>query len=146
MCFSYSMFSVFSQYSRSYSVSFTFSTFLSVSRHIPGQIVFVSHFQHFSVFFFAIFLVLQCVFLIFNVFQSFSTYFMSYSLCFSFSMIFSFLVILQNLKCPFLVITFFQCIFPIYQVRKCVFTIFHDFQFYCRTSCPTMCISHFLRF
>ena len=80
-------FSVFSPWSRSYSVPFPFSTFLSVSRHIPGQTVFVSHFPRFSVFspysrsnsvfvsfftffsFLAIFHVLECEFLIFHVFQ-----------------------------------------------------------------------------
>jgi hypothetical protein len=33
-----------------FQVHFSFSTFLSVSRYIPGQIVFVSHFPPFSVF------------------------------------------------------------------------------------------------
>jgi hypothetical protein len=37
------------------------------------------------------------VFLIFHVFHCFSPYFTSYSLCFSFSMIFSFLIIIQVL-------------------------------------------------
>jgi hypothetical protein len=40
-------FSRFSQYSRSCSVHFYFSTFLSISCGFPGQTVFVSHFQHF---------------------------------------------------------------------------------------------------
>jgi hypothetical protein len=92
------------------------------SCHIPGPTVCISHFSHFSVFL-DIFQVLQCVFLIFHDFQfschtpcpslcisvfsrfsMFLTYFTSYSVCFSFSMSFSFFFgILQEIQCAFLV-------------------------------------------
>ena len=80
------VFYCFSQFSTSYSVCFSFSmnfsflailqiieyTFLIsysfiVSRHSPGQIVFVSCFTFFSVF--ALYLVLQCAFLVSHVFS-----------------------------------------------------------------------------
>jgi hypothetical protein len=77
----------------------------------------VSHFPHFSVFleifqvlfceilfFFQFYRLLRgpivCIF-IFNVFQCFSTYFTSYTVHFSFCMIFSFLTILQVPHCAF---------------------------------------------
>ena len=69
VCASLSTFSVFSPYSGSYSVHFSFFTFSSLSRcifcavqcvphyplfqfslHIPGPTVYMSHFSHFSVF------------------------------------------------------------------------------------------------
>ena len=113
VCFSY-LFRIpgLSPYSRSYIVHLKFSTFFSVSFHIPFHAVFVSHFPCFSVFL-AIIHVLQCVFLSFHDFQysrhipgnimcithfprfeCFLPYSMSYSVWFSFSMIFSFLNIL----------------------------------------------------
>ena len=60
MIFSFSYLSVFSTYSRSYSVCFSFSTFFS---------------------FLAILQVLMCIFLIFHVFQCFLPYSRSYSVC-----------------------------------------------------------------
>ena len=48
--FLFSSLSVFSPYSRCYSEQFSFFTFYSVSRHIPGHTVFVSHFPRISVF------------------------------------------------------------------------------------------------
>ena len=47
------VFQCFLPYPRSYSVHFSFFTFYSVSCHIPGHSVFVSHFPDFSFFFFA---------------------------------------------------------------------------------------------
>ena len=47
--------------------------------------------------------VLRFAFQIFYIFQCFSRYFKSYSVCFSFSMIFSFFAILQVLQCAFLI-------------------------------------------
>ena len=61
-------FSVFSPCSRSYIVHFSFSTFFTVSRHIPGLTLSFSHFPSFSVFL-AIFLFIQCLCIIFYVFQ-----------------------------------------------------------------------------
>jgi hypothetical protein len=75
------LFSVFSPYSRSYRVHFSFSNFFSVSHHIPGHTVFVTLFSVFCQ------NLEHTVFLIFQVFQLFSPYFTSYNLCFSFSVI-----------------------------------------------------------
>ena len=84
---------------------------LQVYRHIPGPTVCNSHFPPFSVFlaifqvieclclifhgfsFLAIFLFFQFAILIFHFFQCFFKYFTSYSVCFSFSKIFTFLAI-----------------------------------------------------
>ena len=125
----------------------------------------ISHFQLFSVFL-AIFHVKQCLclifpfikflvivhvlrfaFQIFYIFQCFSRYFKSYSVCFSFSMIFSFFAIHQVLQYAILIFTFFNisrqislptvCVshFPpfsvflaIFQVLQCSFLIFLDFE------------------
>jgi hypothetical protein len=103
-------FSIFSPYSRSYSVHFSFSPY---SVFLP------------------IFHILQCVFLIFHYFefschdpgptvcishflpfQCSSPYFTSYSACFSFFMIFCFLAIFQTLQCAFLIFHVFECVPP----------------------------------
>ena len=91
VCLIYHVFSVFSPYSRTYGVHYSFLTFFSVFHHIPDQTVFVSHFPCWSVFspysrffcvhflfftffkFLAIFLVIQCLSLIFHVFSPFSS-------------------------------------------------------------------------
>ena len=134
------VFQCFSPYSRSNSVSVSFSMFS---------------------WFLAILEVLQCVFLIFHVFQCYLPYFTSYSVSLSFSMIFSFLAILLVLQCAFLFFQIFEC-FSRYsrsysvhfsfstflgvsnhipgQDLPCVFLIFHDFQFSCHTPGPTVCI------
>ena len=75
-------FSVFLPYSWSYSVHFSFSTFLRVSHDIPGPTVCISRFPRFWAFL--------------TIFQD-----RTYLVCFSFSMIFSFLAILQVLQCAF---------------------------------------------
>ena len=87
---------------------------------------------------------LQCAFLIFHVFQCFSPYSMSYSVCFSFSMIFSFPAILHVLQCAFLFSTFLLFL-AIFQIKQCLFLIFHVFQFSCHIPVPTVCLSHFPR-
>ena len=107
--YSFPCFSVFSTYSSSCHVNlslffFSFSSFIAIfqvlqcallfstlfsfSRHIPGLTVCISFYTFYS--FFGIFQVLQCSFLIFQVFQCFSPYFMSNNLCFSFSIDFQF--------------------------------------------------------
>ena len=118
---------------------FSFSRFLSVSSHIPGPTVFVSHFPDVSVF---------------------SPYSRSYSLHFSFSRFSVFLAIFQVPFCEFLIFFFFQfychlrgptvCIFfnlfqcfSIYSTSYSVFLIFHVFRFSHHTAGPTVCISHF---
>jgi len=121
-CYShFRWFSVFSPYSRFYSVHFYFSCFskflvifhylMSVilifpdfqfSCHIPGSTVCISHFSRCSVI---------------------SSFFKSSSGCFSFSMIFSFLSISQVIQCAFL--------------------IFHVFQWFRHFSSRQMDVSHF---
>ena len=148
MCFYFSIFHVFqcfSPYSSSYSVCVSFSTFqfsrhnqvlecgfffsffmfLSVSLHIPGPTVCISHFPRFSVFLLT-FQVIQCLCLIFNVFQ-FSFHIPGTTVC-----IFHF--------------PRFSVFLPILQVLKCTFLIFHVFQFSLQNPGPTVCLSNFSRF
>jgi hypothetical protein len=79
-------FSLFSPYSTSYNVHFSFSTCLSVSHHILGHTVFVSRFSVFHHY-----PGHTVGLLIFHVFQFSLPYFTCYSMCFTFSMIFRFL-------------------------------------------------------
>ena len=121
VCVSYfPWYSVFSPYSRLYSVHFSFCTFFIVSCHIPGRTGFVSHFSPFWVFL-AIF------------------HFLLY--LFSFSMIFSFLVIFLVLQCAFLSFHF-SVFLAIIQVKQCLCLIFHVFQFSFHYLGPTVCFSH----
>ena len=64
---------------------------------------------------------------------------------FSFTVIFSFLAILQVLECAFSFFTFFSD-FVIFQVIKWMFLIFCDFQFLGYNPGPTVSISHFSGF
>ena len=139
----FTCFSVFSPYTRSYSVHFSFlhfSVFLAIfqvlpgdsliffvgqfSCHIPGPTGCISYFSSFSLFL-AIFQVLRCV-------------------CVSFSTFFSFLTIIQALMCTFFIFhglhcfsqysrsynvsvsfsTFFSFV-AVIQVLQCLFLIFH---------------------
>ena len=95
----------------SYSVHFSSFTLISVSRHIPGARVCISHFSTFFSFL-AIFQVLQCVCLIFHDFQCFLPYSRSYQLIFSISELVSFLDIFQVLQCTFLIFHIFHCFLP----------------------------------
>ena len=122
--YSFPCFSVFSTYSSSCHVNislfFSFSSFIALFQVLQCAFLIFHPFQFFSPYsrsyslylilhilqFFGIFQVLQCSFLIFQVFQCFSPYFMSNNLCFSFSMIFSFLAIVQVLQCAFPFSTF----------------------------------------
>ena len=104
---------------------FPFSTFLSVSRHIPGQTVFVSHFPRFSVF---------------------SPYSRSNSVFVSFFTFFSFLAIFHVLECEFLIFHVFQ--FSRHNPGSIV-CISHFSRFSSVSSHilgPTVCVSHFERF
>ena len=128
MCvFHFPWFSVFSSYSRSYSVHFSFSIFSSVSSHIPGQTVFLSHFPrlsgfspysrsnsvHFKIFTFymslTIFQVRDCVVLIVHDFQ-YSCHTQGPTLCIpNFSRFSMFLAIFHFLQYVFLIFHDFQC-------------------------------------
>ena len=127
---------------------FSFFTFFSVSRHIPGQTVFVSHFSRFSVF--------MPYFMSYNVNFSFSTFFNSldiiqvYCVYFSFFTFFSvsssilghtvfvshfarfsvFFAIFQALPCEFLIFLLCQFLLHIIQVLQCLCSIFHVFQWF----------------
>ena len=82
----FQLFQCFSQYSRSYSVCVSFSTFFSVSTHNPILTVCVSHFPWFSVF--SPYSRSYSVYLsFFMFFRTTLTYFTSYSVCLSFSMV-----------------------------------------------------------
>ena len=134
-------FSVFSPYSRSYSVHFSFFTFFSdfvifqgvkwlflifhdfqFSCHIPCPIVDISKFSNFFSFPRNISRPKVCIFH-FLWFSVFSPYSWSYCVHFSF-------------------FTFFSD-FVIFQVVKWMFLIFHDFQFSCHIPRPTVDISKF---
>ena len=185
-------------YSRSYHVSFSFSLLVSflaiiqllqciclifhvftVSRHILGSKVSVSHFPSLLVFspysssdsvcfsfftFFkvlAIIPVLQCTFLIFHLFQCVLPYSTSYHVIFPFALFVSFLTIIQVLQCIFFI---FHCFspYPIFYSEYVSFYTFFRFLtifqflcfefhiFVCHFSChitdPTLCMSHFPRF
>ena len=121
VCFSHiPRFSVFSPYSRSYSVFFSVWKFFSVSHHIPGHTFFKSIFPRYSVF---------------------SPHSRSYSVCVSFSKFFSFLAIIQVLQCVFFIFSFYTIFYHI-PGPTLVFLIFHDFTFSCLTPGPPVCISH----
>ena len=120
-----------SPYSRSYSVQFSFSTLFSVSRHIPGHTVFVSHFPRFSVF---------------------SPYSWSSSVLFSFFTFSVFLEIFHDLQYVFHIFHDFHfshhipgptvCIFYF----PCAFLSFYVFSVFCLIPDSIVSISHFLRF
>jgi hypothetical protein len=134
----------FSPYSRSYSVHFSFSTYLSVSRYIPGQTVVVSYFprffqfschntgptvciSHFSRFsLFSSYSRPYSVFLVLHIFQCFLLYSRSYHVSFSFSSFVSFsLYSMSYSVCvSFLKLLSFLVIIV---VLECVFHIFHLF-------------------
>ncbi|SFW06045.1 Uncharacterised protein [Chlamydia abortus] len=82
----------------------------------------------------------------FSRFSVISSFFKSSSGCFSFSMIFTFLVIFHVLQWTFLNFPLFSVFLAIFHVLKCVFLIFLDFQFSCYIPGPTVCISLFSRF
>ena len=77
------------------------------SYHISGPTLYISHFSRFSVFL-AIFHVIQCVFLILQVFQCFSPYFMSYHVIFSLSFLDIFFPYLRAYS-MFVIFHVFQC-------------------------------------
>ena len=133
--FHFPNFSVYSSYSRSYRVHFSFSTlfnvFLPYSR---SNNVCVSFFTFFI--FLAVFQVLQCAFLIFHLFQCFLLYSMSNSVFILFFSLFSFLKSVFFSHFP----RFFH-FFAINPVLECLF--FPPFQFSHHISRPTVCVFHF---
>jgi len=159
------VFHCFWLYSRSYSEFFPFCKYFSVSRHIPGTTVCISHFARFSVFF-TIIQVLPYEFLIFLICQ-FSRNIPGPTVCVSnFPLFFfSFLAINQILHFAFLIFQIFQCFPPysrsnifrvssstflrflaIFQVVECVFFILHVFSVSCHVPRPIVFVSLFPRF
>ena len=115
--------SVFSPYSRSYSVCVSFCRIFSVSRHIPGPNIWVSHFSFWSVF------------------SPFSRF---YSVCFSFSTFSVFLDIFQVLSYEFLIFFFrFPVLSPSSRSYSVHFSFSTFFSVSLHISNPTMCVSHF---
>ena len=124
---------------------FSFSTFFSVSRHIHGPTVCVSHFPGFLTFH-AIFQVLQCTFIFFHVFQCFPPYSKSYHVRFSFS---SFVCFFCHITGPTVWVSNFSCFLrflAIFQVLPCLFLIFLVCQFSQHIPDTTVHVSHFSRF
>jgi hypothetical protein len=122
-------------------VCLSLSLFFSVSRHIPGPAVCISHFPSFSVLL-AIFQVLQWVCLILHVFN-FLTIFSFLQSAFLIIQAFQYS---RNIPWPTVCVSHFPCFsvfLDIFQVLQCVFLIFHVFQFSCYIPGLTVCISHF---
>ena len=140
LCLIFHVFSVFSPYSKSYTVHFSISMYFSVSYPIPDPKVSISHFPRFTIFL-AIFQVLHWAFLIFQVFQFFLPYSCSYSVCVSFSTFFSFVPIIQVPQCSFLIFHVFQCFSTNSRYYCVIFSFF--FQVYRHIPGPTVCSSHF---
>jgi hypothetical protein len=113
--------SLFSPYSKSYNVSFSFSLLVSFFRHIPCPIECIFHFSRLSVFL-ATFQVIQCLFLIFHVFQ-FSNQNPGPRVCISHT-------------------SRFSLFHSIFQVIQCLYLIFHVFQVSCHSTVPTMYFSY----
>ena len=82
-----------------------------------------------------IFQVLKCAFLIFHDFQCFSPYSRSYSVHFTFSMIFRLHVIFQVPQWPFLIFHNFQCFLPYPRSKSALFSFpwFSVFSSYSRS-------------
>ena len=128
-------------------MNYSFFTFFTVSRHIPGPVLGVSHFARCSVFLgifqvqsceFLIFLVGQyschilvpmCTFIIFHVFQCFSPKSRFYSVYFSFFMFFT---VSRHIPGPTVCVSQFSCFsvfLALFHVLSCEFLILIVCQF-----------------
>ena len=96
------------------------------SCHTPGPTVRIFHFPHFSVFL-AIFQVKQWFCLIFHFFSVFSPYFRSYRVHFSFSTFFSVPRHISILTVYVFLFSMILSFLALLQVLKCAFLIFHVF-------------------
>ena len=123
----------------SYSVHFLFSSFLSVSRHIPDPTVCISHFPLFSVFL-AILKFLKWLFLIIPIFPCFLPYSRP-TVCVS-QFPFFFSVFFPHCRSYSSISHFlsFWGFLAIFQVKKCLWNISRN------NPGPKECISHFSRF
>ena len=161
----FARFSVFSPHSRSYHVSFSFSSFVRFLAIFQVQQCVCLIFHVFD--FLALFQVLSCALFIFHIFQ-FSGHIPGPTVCVShFARLKVFLAIFWVLEFAFLSFHFFLCFspysrsysvcfsfctffrvffFPIFQVLLCVSLIFHVFQFSAHIPGPIVCISRFPRF
>ena len=140
--------SVFSPYSRTFSVHFSYFKFFRVSQHFSSPTLCVSHFPWFSVLFIYLFwphFRSCCVYSSFSTFLVYLAIFHVLQCVFLVSMIFSFFTILQFLQCAFPISTFFS----VSSRNPChiVFVShFPRFQFFHHYLGPTVWISHFPRF
>ena len=159
----FARFSVFSPHSRSYHVSFSFSSFVRFLAIFQVQQCVCLIFHVFD--FLALFQVLSCALFIFHIFQ-FSGHIPGPTVCVShFARLKVFLAIFWVLEFAFLSFHFFLCFSPYsrsYSVcfsfctffsvsrhipgPKCVFLIFLVGQFSHHTQGPIVCISRFPRF
>ena len=125
------------------SVRFSFSMFFRFSDHIPSSKVCIAYFPRFSVFFFSVFHVPQCVFLIFHVLQCFSPYTMFYSVGFSFSMFF---IVSCRIPCSSVSVSLIPC-FQRFLPHTMFYSVRFSFSMVFIVSphilCSTMCVSHF---
>ena len=144
MCVShFPQFSFFSSYSRSYSVHFSFSPFLSVSLQFSLNSVCVSFSTFFS--YLAISQVLQWVFLNLHLFQYFLPNSRTYSVRVSFSTFFSFFAKFHFLQWVFLNLHIFQCLLSYSDIHfSCL--IIHVIQFSPHFPGHRVFVSHFPSF
>ena len=143
--FHFPRFSVFSLYSRSYCVHFSFFMFFTLSCHNPGNTVFVTHFSTFFSFL-TIVQVLFCVFLILQFFHCVLPYSMSYSVCFSFCTFFS---LSHHISCPTMLVSHFPNLSVFLQYARSYRLYFSFFMFFtvpCHIPGHTVFMSHFPRF
>ena len=120
-------------------MQFSFFTFFSLSCHIPGHRVFLSHFPRLSVCS-PKSRILLSVFFIFHIFHCFSPYSRSYSVCFSFAC-FS-----RHISCPNMWVSHFPhlSVFSPYSRSYNVYVSFSTFfSVYFHISYPIMWVSHF---
>ena len=143
----FARFSVFSPHSRSYHVSFSFSSFVRFLAIFQVQQCVCLIFHVFD--FLALFQVLSCALFIFHIFQ-FSGHIPGPTVCVShFARLKVFLAIFWVLEFAFLSFHFFLCFSPYsrsYSVCFSFCTFFRVFFFFSHISGPSMCLSHFPRF
>ena len=140
----FSRWSLFSPYSKSYSVCVSFSTFFRFSPYpYPG--VCVSHFPCFSVF--SPYSMSYCVHFsfFFSFFTAFRAIYHFLQCLFRISMIFSFFFLTPLLLCISNFLRFWV-FFRIVHVKQWLCLLFHFLKFPYHNPGPTVCISHFSRF
>ena len=127
------------------SVHFSFSKFFTFFRHIPCRTVCISYFRLFFSIFLAMFQIIQCLCLIFDVFQ-FSCHIPCTPVCISYFPCFSVFLPYSRSHSEHSSFSTFFSVFRYFQITQCAFLIFHVFQVSLHIPGPTMFIFHFPRF